>query len=180
MAARNSIQTLVFVLVALGASGCARPPSRYGDGSPVVVPAPVVASGAATSVPCACAPSFEPTRAPAAASAAPTPSGDWFYVTYRDGGDKDGDTDIDLTVQVARFGSLTAQTAADASCISTGQFRSGAQFVTNGLGAKRADSQGLVSWTFAAPRSEDGPAWYWLTCAQDNSMRTARIDFIIQ
>jgi hypothetical protein len=104
-----------------------------------------------------------------------------FWVTEVQGGDDDrkASTYLPLTVAFAGLGALTVQTDARANCVAEGTYPSGSRITASGLGAKHADSSGLVRWSFAASTAEHGTASYALNCAAGPSMRTVTVHFAI-
>ncbi len=149
-----------------------------GGSTSAPVATPFVPRAARTVPPVPTAPGSEPTQPPDSADVRPGPV-DRFWVVEMTAHDDDAGDDVPLTVALARLGALTVQTAANANCIASGKLPSGA-LITSGLGAKRANSTGTVSWSFAAVVTERGTGSYTLTCGAGPNLHTVMAFFWIQ
>jgi hypothetical protein len=152
--------------------------------SPSPTPAPAARSFAPGLLGCACQ-SGDPaplgTATPTAVGATPAPTPPFQVTDITNVDDKQGgDDNIDVTVTVAQFGLLVAETAPDAGCLATGAYASGARIATTSLGFKRADAAGVVRWTFTASPAEQGTASYTFSCSLGSSLRSIQVFFLIQ
>jgi hypothetical protein len=164
---------LAALLVACGSAPAARSVAATAAPTGQSVAPAVAAVDAVTS-------SFVPSQSPVpSATARPaTDPGPTFWVrddTIVD--DSHPDPYLSIQVTAATFGSLAAQTAAAASCVSTGNYPSGKRIVTSGLGPRQASASGVVRWSFIAAASESGTATYALSCSANGSTRTVTIFF---
>ncbi|HVR88275.1 MAG TPA: hypothetical protein VHG53_01860 [Candidatus Limnocylindria bacterium] len=164
------------------AGGTASPTSpiaRRGDDSSSPHPTGRSAAPASSAVVAATtSPTASPTAKPVSSSSSGTPSFWTEDATSRDD-DHQNATYLQLTVTDARWGALAIQTAPNTSCVAGGQYPSGTQIIAAGLGQKRANGSGGVSWSFQQTPAEHGSAIYALTCSEGQSMRTVRIHFLI-